>query len=254
MRDIVLNEPRTAAALLAGEANIEDIRTAISLVARYDIQAAKIDPETAAAHVTKTMKLLYPKQNLHQYERHIAYYVEHAEERPLHCLDGVPITQAELDAVATRDGIRAQCLAFALLAITKLDTMRYADVDFWLNGDRWGEVVERADLALTEDDLCHMIYLMSLDGMVQRGNRVGSRSRRITYGDMTGEPVMMLNDMDFRNLGYCYRAHIGEKYSRCEECGRWVKQAKNGRRRFCKDCAADNQRSLDAAYRKRKRA
>lgn len=255
MRDIVLNEKKTAAALLAMEAKVEDVRTAISLVARYDIQAANIDPETTAAHVAKTMKLLYSKHNLHRYERQIAYYVEHAADWPLSCIDGVPITQAELDAVATRSGIRAQCLAFAMLAIAKLDTMRHPAVDYWLNGDRWGEIVERANLTLTEDDLCHMIFLMYQDDMVHCGKRVGGRSRRVAYADTAGEPVMMLNDMDFRDLGYCYRAHIGEKYSRCEECGRWVRQKARGvAKRFCADCAADNQRALDAAYRRRKRS
>lgn len=254
MRDIILNETAKAASLLAGETTVEDVKVAISLIARYDIQAAGIDAETTKQHLKQTIKRLYPDIPTTRTDRLIEHHVEHAAERPLSVIAGVPITQAELDIVLARDGIRAKCLTFALLALAKFDTMRYPGVDYWYNGERWNELMKRANLTLNEDDMCHILHLLYKDNLIGLAERIDNCSMHVLFADPDGESVMMLNDQDFRDLGYCLRAHLGEKYTRCEECGRWVKQKTRGQpRRFCEDCAADNQRARDADYRRRRR-
>lgn len=254
IKDIVLNERAKASGLIDGTSHVDDVRTAISLVMRYDVQAAGVAPDEAADHTRQVMKARFPKIRPKQYEKSITYWEAHVGERPLVCIPGIPITKSELDVVAGRNGIRAQCIAFTLLAMAKYDTIRNPKVKYWVSGDRWNEIQERADLILSEDDMCEILRLMHNADLLGYAARVDNCSVQVLYHDDSGDAVMMLNDEDMRDLGYCYRAYIGEKYARCEECGRWIKQTKNGRRRFCKDCAADNQRSLNSAYMRRKRA
>lgn len=243
MRDIILNETTKAAALLAGATKVEDVRAAISLLARYDIQAAGIDKTAARAHLRKTIRQLYPAVPTTRIDALVDNFVEHGDEYPLIDLGSVPITQKELDVVCSQDGIRAKCLTFALLALAKFDTMRFPSVDYWYSGDRWNELSKRANLVISEDDMCHIIHLLYKAGHVGFAARIDNCSMHVLFADTDGDPVMTLNERDYQDLGYCLRAYLGEKYTRCEECERWIKQNKRGQpRRFCEDCAADNQR------------
>jgi len=248
-----LNEVGRAAELVDGRRKLNDIRSAISLVARYDIQAAMMSKEEATEHLRKFVRKTYPSSTPGFYEKHIAYYIDHATEYPLLKMDHVPITDAELDVVKAQNGIRAQCFAFALLAVAKFDTMRFPDVNYWVNGDRWSEVIHRANLTLSEDDVCHILHVMYIDGLVDCSPRVDNCSIHVLY-PREGSTILELRDQDFCDLGYTYRAYIGEPYTRCEECGKWIKQARNGRTRFCKDCSASNHRAQNSARMRRIRA
>lgn len=253
MRDIILNEVSKASALLSGDTKVDDVKVAISLIARYDVQAAGIDKVDAGAHVRQVARKLFPDVPAARIDRLVEYHVAHAEEFPLCTMSGVPITQWELDVVLGREGIRAKCLTFALLALAKYDTMRYPGVNYWYSGERWNELAMRANLTLNEDDMCRIINRLWRDKFVGYAERVDNCSMHVLFADTDGEPVMMLNDQDFKDLGHCLRAYLGEKYSRCEDCGRWIKQSKNGRRRFCNDCAGDNHKKASLAnyYRKK---
>ena len=252
MRDIILNEVSKASALLSGDTKVDDVKVAISLIARYDVQAAGIDKDTAAAHVRQVVRKLFPGVPLARIDRLIEHHAAHAEEYPLCVMNGIPITQQELDVVLGREGIRAKCLTFALLALAKYDTMRYPSVDYWYNGERWNELARRANLTLNEDDMCRIINRLWRDDLIGYADRVDNCSMHVLFADSDGEPVMMLNDQDFRDLGYCLRAYLGDKYTRCEDCGRWIRQKSRGRpTRFCTDCAAGNHRNVVAAYKKR---
>lgn len=252
MRDIILNETTKAAALLTGAAKVEDVRAAISLLARYDIQAAGIDKPAARSHLRKTIRKLYPAVPAARIDTLVDHYVEHGDEYPLLDLGSVPITKRELDVVCAREGIRAKCLTFALLALAKFDTMRFPGVDYWYNGERWNELSKRANLILSEDDMCYMLHDLYKDNYIGLATRIDNCSMHVLFADPDGDPVMMLNEQDYQDLGYCLRAYLGEKYTRCEECGRWIKQNNRGKpRRFCTDCAADNQRASNSAYMRR---
>ena len=254
MRDIVLNERAKAEALLAGTGKVEDLRTAVSLIARYDVLATQIPPDEAAAHVKQIVKGLFPDRHLAEYESYVDYCVNHAENRPLIFIDSIPITQKELGVGCSCEGIRAKCLAFSLLAVAKFETMSFPPVNYWVKQQHFHEVIHRANLSIALTDMADMCHPMYVAGKVEFPKRFDSCSLHVLYADPDGEPVMKLNEQDYRDLGYCLRAYLGEKYTRCQTCHRWVKQAKNGSRRFCNDCAADNHRAINNANMRRRRA
>ena len=116
MKDIILNEAAKASALISGTSKVDDLRTAVSLVSRYDVLAAQIPPAEAAAHTKKVVKRLFPARQVTEYENYVSYCVENAAARPLISIGEVPITQKELDTVCSCDGIRAKCLALSSLS------------------------------------------------------------------------------------------------------------------------------------------
>lgn len=252
MREIILNETSKAAKLLSDEARVGDVKVAISLLMRYDVQAAKIEPDAAARHVRQAVRSMYPAVNQARIDRLVDHYAAHATDCPLSNINGVPITQSEMDVVLGRDGIRAKCLTFALLALAKFDTMRCPGIDYWYNGERLAELVRRADLVLNDDELCYTLHGLYQDGYIGLSERVDNCSLHVLFAETDGDPVMMLNEQDYKNLGYCLRAYLGGGYKRCEECGCWIKQNGRGQpRKFCQDCAATSCRDSKSAYMRR---
>lgn len=252
MKDIVLNESTKASALIAGTTKVDDVRTAVSLIARYDVLAAQIPPAEAAAHVKQIVKGLFPGKRVSEYENYVSYCVTHASERQLVRIDSVPITQRELDFIFSIDSIRAKCLFFSMLAVVKFETMRCPAVNYWLRGDLRHDVVRRADLGITDNEMADMCFPLIEAGHLAFPRRFDSCSLHVLYADPDGDPIIQLQERDFRNLGYCLRAYLGEPYTRCEECGRWIKQSKNGRKRFCDGCAAFNHNRSSLAHYHRK--
>ena len=166
----------------------------------------------------------------------------------------VPITQKELDTVKGRSGIMEQCIAFALLAEAKRLTMECEDRDFWIKGTYRTKIPQKADLTIPADDMAPMVYRMKCDGLIELTPSIKNCSMHILFADPAGRPVMELDDKDLEHLGYCWRAYVGERYTKCQLCGRWVKQGKRGApRKFCKKCADANHKAANRASMKRTR-
>lgn len=254
MKDIVLNEAARGAELLSTCTGLEDLRASISLVARYDIQAAGVSVSEAIRHVSDYAKKAFPEVHPNHIDSIVPHYVENASVVALSKIDSVPITQRELDAITELKSNQLQRLAFSALALAKYDTMRFPDVNYWIRGDRWNEVMRRANMAEARPALRMLFHELYVAGLIGVSKKVGNNSIRVLFADEDGEPALSLTDPDYKDLGFTLRAAMGEPYRRCAECGRWIKQAKNGRKKYCDSCAADNQRALDSAYRRKKRA
>lgn len=242
MKDIVLNEVARGAELLSGCGRLEDLRASISLVARYDVQAAGVGVTEAIRHVSDYAKRAFPEIHPNYIDDIVPHYVRNAHTVPLSKIESVSITQKELDAVCALSNPQSQRLAFSALAIAKYDTIRFPDVNFWIRGDRWGEIMKRANIAESRPALRLLFHDLYKAGLIGTSTRVGNNSIRVLFADQTNEAALNLTDPDFKDLGYALRAAQGEPYRRCAECGRWIKQAKNGRKKYCDSCASDNQK------------
>lgn len=255
MRDIILNEAACAERLLANNETLEDVKSTLSLLARYCAQILELDTEASQQLLREFADKNYREVSLHYLDGKITYYTENKSQVPLINIDYVPVTENELTAIAGLETVRLQSIAFAALALAKLDTMKYPDMDFWLTGDRWGEVARRANITISDRELGYEFGRMKQAGMLELPKRIDGCSLHLMYvSPLSAENVVMeLRDQDFKDLGYALRAYWGEPFVKCQECGRWIRQAKNGRRKFCDDCAADNQRALNKAYMKRSR-
>lgn len=255
MRDIILNEAVCAERLLANNETLEDVKSTLSLLARYCVQVLELDTNTTKQLLRDFADKNYREVSLHYLEGKITYYTENKARVPLIHIDYVPITESELVAIAMLETVRLQCIAFAALALAKLDTMKYPDMDFWLTGDRWGEVARRANITVSDRDLAYEFGHMKQAGMLELPKRIDSCSLHLMYASpLDAEDVVMkLSDQDYKDLGYALRAYWGEPFVKCQECGRWIRQAKNGRRKFCDDCAAESIRSRDVMRKRKQR-
>lgn len=253
MKDIILNEAAKASELLANCVGLEDLKASISLMARYDVQAVGLGEDETVAHVADYAKRAFPDVRPDYIDSVVPKYVKHATDYPLSKIDHIPITQRELDEVCALKERRLKCLAFSLLAVAKLDAARHDHADYWVHGERWTEVMRRANLSMSKMELGKLFHRLYVAGLIKSSCRIDNCSVQVAFVDPVGEPVLRLTDPDFRDLGYTLRKTMGEPYVQCAECGRWVRQAKNGRRKYCDVCAADNQKRFarESAWRRR---
>ncbi len=255
MRDIVLDEVEKAKRLIDRVETLDDTRYTLSLIARYDMQIAGMDMDATCTHLWDYADRVYKNLSLNYLDQYITYYSQHAADCPLTSIEFVPITRTELDTIGALETTKLQCIAFAALAMVKYDTLRYPAVDYWLNGNRRGELVKRANVSMSDKDLAYECHKLYRDRLIGLSKKIDNCSLHILY---TSPPdaedvAIQLGDQDFKDLGYTLRAYWGEPFIRCQECGRWIRKSKNGRRKFCESCAANNQRTLNKEYMKKYR-
>lgn len=251
-----MNEKTRAEDLISSGEILNDARATITLLARYAAQVLQMSAEDVVSYVSDYFKRNAPSINGWYVEKHLKYAAEHANDFPLKTLQPVRITAAELFAISKLSSIRDKSFVFAALAIAKFDVMVWPETDYWISGDRIGEIRRRANLSISYEDAAGILHRLYASGLINLSKKVNSCSFQISFAEAPGcgDEILLLTDSDYWDLGYCLRACYGQKYRRCEECGRWIKQAKNGRRRFCTNCAADNHRSIDATRKRRIRS
>lgn len=214
----------------------------MSLIARYDVQAAKLDQQETERHVRETILRLYPDVSRHYVNVRLDYYIAHAADYPLVRLDPIPITAAEVARIAALAGIKQQAMAFACLALAKFNTARSAGDASWIPEARLRETMLRANLQMTNQELYLLLNELYQAGIIGLNRRIDNCDIHVLCIDAEekSKVVMTLNEQDYKDLGYAWRAYCGAPYIRCQDCGRWIKAGKNGRRKYCAKCAADS--------------
>ena len=86
-------------------------------------------------------------------------------------------------------------------------------------------------------------------GLIEYAKKINNLNIQVLYIDDESENKLFVSD--FRKLGYEWRLYKGEKYIRCADCGILVKGNRNNTKRYCQQCAIDNEK-LNALMRKRR--
>ena len=252
----MLNEKTRAEHLITSGEPSSDVKSAMSLLTRYYAQVRGLGIYEICEETRRYLVRAWPSISLQYVDSHLRRYAERATDRPLVMLDHVEITGRELECISKLKGIRVQCLAFAALAISKYDCLRCQRSCCWIQEHQFGEIIRRANITVSENDAALLLHQMFEAGMIEMSHSMSRGSFRILFAetDGAGIPLIKLEDSDFLDLGYAYRANKGDPFVRCEECRRWVKKSRNGRTRFCKNCAANNHKKHALAYANRKKS
>lgn len=241
---IVLNEIDMAHKLLNGDVHYDDPYEAVKLIARYDRQIMEYNQADTASHIKTFVEEHYPDTPVcARIWKSLDAYAEHGGQYRLNDMEYVPMYQEELGAVMRLPNCTVQCFAFAFLAVSKYESLRSKNKDGWISGDRWGEIAQRADVTLGKDEKYLAVHELIENGFIQLGDGVMNISAKPLVRMNDGTPVIQLTTPDYEDLGYCYRQYLGENFTRCLECGRWVKQPRTGRpHKYCNVCSAISRR------------
>ena len=161
--------------------------------------------------------------------------VRDVDKYPLIELDGIPITQSELDACAGLPGKQMKRLMFTLICVSKFYNAVNAKNKNWVNHpDK--EIFKMANVVTSIKRQSLMLNDLREAGLIRFSRKVDNININVTCIDNDGDPVLVITD--YRNLGYQYMRYCGEPYIECASCGVVIKRVGKNHK-YCGDCSAD---------------
>lgn len=179
------------------------------------------------------MLLYYRNYNPVKWSETIERFVKQSMKFPLVEIDYIPITQAELDCIEQISSKRTRRVLFTMLCIAKFYDLKSSRNNHWVNQED-KTIFALASAPMSKHDQNIVLHELYKDGYIGFSCKVDNLNSRVLIIDNDSPTVLKIND--FRKLGYEYMVYKGENYIRCQNCGKLVKQNKNGTRQFCSDC------------------
>lgn len=176
-----------------------------------------------------------PTINVVKWQDTIDRLVRDSEQFPLIELDGIPITQSELDVCDGLSGKQMKRLMFTLICLAKFCNAVSDKNNNWVNRpDK--EIFKMANVVTPIKRQSLMLNDLREAGLIRFSRKVDNININVSCIDNTGDPVLVITD--YRNLGYQYMRYCGEPYFECASCGIVIKRTGKNHR-YCSDCAAD---------------
>jgi len=177
-----------------------------------------------------------PSISLVKWSDTIDRVVKGVDKRKTIHVDGVEITDAEMDRITSLVGPRPRRLAFTLLCIAKYWNQVSKDNNSWVNTPD-SDIMRMANIKASIKQQGLLYGKLIEAGLLESAKRVDNLNVRVTFCKK-GERVLYITD--FRNLGYQYQRYCGEPFYQCENCGIVMPESDNPRahHKYCPECAA----------------
>lgn len=184
-----------------------------------------------------------PSINIVKWQDAIAKQVKGTDKYSLVEIDGIPITQKELDICNSLSGKQVKRLMFTLICIAKFNNAANDKNNGWVNRQD-NEIFRMANVTTPIKRQSLMLNDLRELGLIRFSRKVDNININVTCIDDNGDPALIITD--YRNLGYQYMKYCGEPYFECASCGIVVKRGSNIQK-YCRDCAVDvnRQRARD---------
>lgn len=186
-----------------------------------------------------------PGVNLVKWQSLLDKVVRSSSKYDLIFLEGVSITESEMNKIKALNGKQLQKLMFCLLCVAKYCNAVNPKNNNWVNkADK--EIFSMAGIRTTIKRQSYMINDLWDAGYVGFSNVVDNININVKIVDDDSKEVLFVSD--FRNLGNQYLRYLGEPYIECECCGAVVRKNSNVQK-YCPDCAeAVNLRKTEERY------
>lgn len=211
----------------------------LRLIARYYAQEYQLTPHKIYLKLIELMENAYDDFSIGAWQNFLLDCARDASKRPLVHMDFVPVTARELNVLAAQPEKPVRRVAFTMLCLAKYRNQANEKNNDWINY-AYRDIFKMANVSATIREQCQMIGLLCDRGLIHMNRIVDNLSLRVLFVDHDSsieESGPILKITDFRNLGYLYRMYSGENFIRCENCGILMKPGKNGRKKYCADCA-----------------
>jgi len=164
------------------------------------------------------------------------HVARNAQKYKLIMVDGIHITQPEMEIVDSLEGIQPRRLAFTLLCVAKFRLTVNSKADGWVSTpDK--DIMAMANVKTSIKHQCEMFKMLGDLGLIKFSKRIDNTNTQVLYIH-NGDIVMTITD--FRNLGYQYMMYHGGPYYVCQECGITCKKGgdnpNKSRAKYCPDC------------------
>lgn len=233
---IILNEKEFAEKCINNRQIVGKPFFTLSILAKYYYHHLGYRKKKITSLLIDFMAQNYPhyENNKLDWNSNIERIANNAGKYTLYEIDGVWITQSEIDTITNIHNKVLERLIFTFLCLAKLGNIKNPQNNGWVNvGDKEIFTLARITCNLQERDI--KIGKLRKLGLLELPKRNDNLSCRVTFIDDESEKVFQV--CDFRELGYEYLKYKGENYIRCSECEILTKGNKNGTKKYCPSCA-----------------
>ena len=155
------------------------------------------------------------------------------ENVKLNVVDKIVITKAEVAFINSYEDKKIQNILFIMLVYAKITNKLNNNESYWIN-QSLTNITKEAKLTSPKrkTEVFHGLYL---DQAISAGNKVGKVSIKVNYAYEDSEEEIVITDFD--GCVHYWLQYKGEKWKRCEGCGKWVKvNSKTFPQKYCKEC------------------
>lgn len=155
-------------------------------------------------------------------------------------INKISITKKEMEAINSGKTKNIRKLLFVLLVYAKITNIILDRTDGWINQDIKNIFKEakitKAINSRKKLDIFHMLYEKEY---IAKKISTGSKSLKVNYidNDIDSEIAFEVTDLADCHAIYSYLIYIGEKWKKCEVCGKYIKEGKTKKIKYCSDCA-----------------
>ena len=233
---IILNEAEYAERLLRDGLCGENPSAAIIILAKYFYHKKGLRRKEITASLSDFLYRYYPPYSVSEYQwrEKIDKVISAAKKATLHEINGVSITQTEMDRIQELDDLKLERVIFVMLCLAKLNDLKNVTNNGWVNADT-KEIFDMARVSVRMQDRFVILGKLEEKGMLEFPKKNGNLNNRVTFINNDSDGVLYVSD--FRELGYCYLRYCGENITECAECGKLFPGNKQHNRRYCNDCS-----------------
>lgn len=248
---IVLNEYEWAERMISnhelGKKPIETLNRVAKyyLENRYSKREIRKLLDTFLTQCDPSVSLVHWSETLDRVAKNVGKF-------PLIRLDGVRVTQKELDKIESLGGKQVRRLAFTLLCVAKYWDAVSEFNNHWVNSpDK--EIMQMANINTSIKRQSLMFAELRDAGLIRFSKKIDNLNVQVLFIE-PGETAIHIQD--FRNIGYQYLKYYGAPYFDCVNCGLTVKiqEPTRGRRqKYCPSCAIElhTKQKVDSVMRRR---
>ena len=236
---LILNEEKYAQSVYEGKnKEIKSIMSRIRYVTRYLLHKEHRNDEENYKYTVEWLKQNQDNFDESCYSNLISDAIKGAHKYPFYCLENINITQSELDTISSLNNLRSEKVLFVLLCMAKQQSVS--------NGFANGlvkysitDLCKMARISVPADEREYILYNIVQKGFLGYPKKNNTQCLIVNFINDKDEVVLSLDEIDCQELAYVYLAwkNGGKGYTKCQRCGRMIKQSKTRPRKYCEECA-----------------
>ena len=234
---IILNELEYAESCLRNNSIGDNPYTTLSILSKYYYHHLGYKKPQIIAELTDFISRNYPKyySNKDTWNDSIEKLASNAKKFKLYEIEGIWITEEELNTIHNINNKVLERLAFTMLCLAKLALRKNSNANGWINEDA-KTIFSLARISGSMTDRYIRISKLNEMGLIELPKKNALLSYKLTFINEESKNVLFIHD--FRELGYEYLKYCGHNFIRCKECGILVRGNKAGTKKYCSACVA----------------
>lgn len=231
---IILNEKLYAEDIIENQKIDKKPSKTLHVLAKYYFKK-NMDAEQVRDNLEMFMVKNYPNYVPARWQMKLDNIVkiEKKNEKPLHEIEYIDVTEKELETIKNINSSRLEKLAFVLLVYAKIFNLLNGNSSNWVNSSTKDIFIDsKINVNTKEQGL--MMYKLNSMNLIDVSHKVDCESVKVKYVDNDSDVAIRITD--FRCFVYEYMKWRGDNVVKCAVCGKVLERSENNKNKYCKEC------------------